>query len=476
MPDLSGPLTTGVDALVDLVNERGTLSFQDASVALKVPMATIEAWAGFLEEEGLLKVTYSFTKPFLVAMSGKAKPGGEPTEIKMRHVERARKGQAFAPEAEARRPSEELLQQARDALAKGDVATAKAIYERLQKEYKEFPQRVELDRKSLIKSLSSLQADYLQNMTGADLESQDIADSVRSNLSTVQVSVNRGDLTEALNAFARAQEAFNRLKPEAEEVRLGLTPLLSQAQQSLVEAELAHSGKDWESRLQRFKQLLDAFDAALRDKQFQKAFVLYDQIEVLKKQIPSVFEERKYEVESTVLPIYEKLINTYVELAKRELKQKLELLGALQQKIDAALKAEDHQQASQLYAMARRAYTAIPTEFFEDKVQAQKQLLGYAQRISQLEMKVAERDVRARLARIARMADEAASTLAGGDVQGANEKYNSALAEFSVLPRGFLELKAVAQKKIIDLYGLLLQQTNAVKPVHRDAPQLQAGL
>ncbi|MCH8067004.1 MAG: hypothetical protein IIC69_00295 [Nanoarchaeota archaeon] len=62
----SSIIETGVDKLVKLVNTAGRVSSYDAAKELGVSNTIIMEWADFLEEEGIIKVEYKFTKPFLV--------------------------------------------------------------------------------------------------------------------------------------------------------------------------------------------------------------------------------------------------------------------------------------------------------------------------------------------------------------------------------------------------------------------------
>jgi len=60
-------ITTAVDSLVKLVNEKGKLSVEEASKLLKIPENIINEWAEFLEEEKILTIEYKFTTPYLIA-------------------------------------------------------------------------------------------------------------------------------------------------------------------------------------------------------------------------------------------------------------------------------------------------------------------------------------------------------------------------------------------------------------------------
>ncbi|MBN1156767.1 hypothetical protein JXA85_04065 [Candidatus Woesearchaeota archaeon] len=59
-------IETGVDKLVALVNEKTKISIPDASKELSVPKVVIEEWANFLEEKGVIDVSYKLTTPYLI--------------------------------------------------------------------------------------------------------------------------------------------------------------------------------------------------------------------------------------------------------------------------------------------------------------------------------------------------------------------------------------------------------------------------
>jgi hypothetical protein len=60
-------IETGVDKLVNLVNAKERITSFDAAKELGVGISTVMEWADFLEEEGVIKIEYKFTKPFLVS-------------------------------------------------------------------------------------------------------------------------------------------------------------------------------------------------------------------------------------------------------------------------------------------------------------------------------------------------------------------------------------------------------------------------
>ncbi len=58
-------ISTGVDALIKLVREKGKIELTLASRLLNIPISTIEEWSHALEEEGIISVEYQLTKVYL---------------------------------------------------------------------------------------------------------------------------------------------------------------------------------------------------------------------------------------------------------------------------------------------------------------------------------------------------------------------------------------------------------------------------
>ncbi|MBW2999978.1 hypothetical protein KY339_04860, partial [Candidatus Woesearchaeota archaeon] len=62
----SAIIKTGVDQLVTLIKEKKKVSTEEAAKALGVSNDTIEGWADFLEDDGIISIETRFSKVFLV--------------------------------------------------------------------------------------------------------------------------------------------------------------------------------------------------------------------------------------------------------------------------------------------------------------------------------------------------------------------------------------------------------------------------
>lgn len=90
-------ITTGVDALLDLLRGTDKIALGDAATQLHIPVETLQSWVDFLVEERIVGIEYTFTKPFIYLnrdqpkQQKKASPVPKLKEVKRAYEARARK-------------------------------------------------------------------------------------------------------------------------------------------------------------------------------------------------------------------------------------------------------------------------------------------------------------------------------------------------------------------------------------------------
>ncbi|MBN1274686.1 hypothetical protein JXA12_00130 [Candidatus Woesearchaeota archaeon] len=67
---------TGVDALLDLLKEKGKTALSDAAKELGIGESTIKMWVEFLVEEKVVGIEYKFTKPYVYLNEPKKREQG----------------------------------------------------------------------------------------------------------------------------------------------------------------------------------------------------------------------------------------------------------------------------------------------------------------------------------------------------------------------------------------------------------------
>ena len=90
-------ITTGVDALLDLLRATDKIAMGDAAVQLHIPLDTLQSWVDFLVEERIVGIEYKFTKQLIYLNRDQTKekkissPLPKLIEIKKEYESRARK-------------------------------------------------------------------------------------------------------------------------------------------------------------------------------------------------------------------------------------------------------------------------------------------------------------------------------------------------------------------------------------------------
>lgn len=80
-------ITTAVDSLVKLVNQKGRISVDDASKELGLPQNIVNEWASFLDQEEIIHVEYKFTTPYLISRRAMPKETTIDFEMILRKLE-----------------------------------------------------------------------------------------------------------------------------------------------------------------------------------------------------------------------------------------------------------------------------------------------------------------------------------------------------------------------------------------------------
>lgn len=63
-------ITTGIDKFMRLLYERKRIELSQASKEMNVPEETIEYWSYILENQGLVKITYTLASIYIEWISG----------------------------------------------------------------------------------------------------------------------------------------------------------------------------------------------------------------------------------------------------------------------------------------------------------------------------------------------------------------------------------------------------------------------
>ena len=94
-------ITTGVDALLELLKKTDKLPLFEAANQLRIPVDTLQSWVDFLVEERIVGIEYKFTKPYIYLNKEQPKKTKKSTLPQLKEVKKeylARAKQKMIPE------------------------------------------------------------------------------------------------------------------------------------------------------------------------------------------------------------------------------------------------------------------------------------------------------------------------------------------------------------------------------------------
>lgn len=252
-------IETGVDKLVNLVNKKGKISAEDAAKELGVSPTVVMEWVDFLEEEGIIKTEYKFTKPFLVARKLAKK------DIKEKAKEFTGKKEVFVRKAEVSlsfldKESEKLkgLKEEFDKIKQDlglDIGSIKDELEELKK-YEQL--KISLDKQIEEQKTSAI--DNLQAMTNQILMERKKYQDMLSNIKKEEYSLKKDK--ENANSIEQSEKIINDKLNSIRQIIKKVESRVTAEEESVKASEsniqkLILMAEDAKSRIEKEKGLIE---------------------------------------------------------------------------------------------------------------------------------------------------------------------------------------------------------------------------
>ncbi len=432
MPEKEGIMETDVDALMSLLKTKKKISIKDAAKELGVKSSVVEEWARYFEEEGLVKINYKFTTPFIEWQEGKEeKKKGTTLKTKKEMLKTPKAKRSLEPKKEE--PEEEPKQ--------GLAAKAKSLLKRKS----ETPAKTE---------------DVSKLMTQA------------------HTSIAKGEFLKAKKTYEELYDTFNR-------VPVKFLKKLGQIEDDLIklnnEVVVKIENKMQEEMTAKQGAILKLLKQAyneLKNKDFDKAVSTYKKIKNIYKELPSGFFEEKITLTKKVLAFYENLNNFRNKLAVNTLNEKSSTIKKQLTAAKTALKTRNIDEASMAYSLAREAYAALPEGFFEEKVVLQQNLLEVHQQIVDAKKLYSLTDAQSKLKSIRDALAEIKQLLKKKEIVIAVQKYSEIKTLYSEMPKGFLKNEHTIQNEILKTYREITTAKNnlALSAIQTGRKKIEAYL
>lgn len=422
-------METDVDSLMSLLKNKKNISIKDAAKELGVTPEVVEEWARYFEEEGLVKITYQFTTPFIQWQdeeNSKGKQNGLLTKKKMglNRVE-----DPFKPEVPKKEYKEETISEPKSLLSNSDKTSAQ------------------------IKDVSQL-------MTQA------------------HTSVLKGEFDKAKKTYEQLYDVFNKI-PGAFLEKIGQIEddLIKLNNEIVVKLDNKVQDEMIIKQAEILRLLKEAYKY-LKEKDFDKSVNIYNNIKIIYKQLPSGFFEEKIILTKKVLEFYENLNNLRSKLADDTLKEKSKIIEKQLSDAKLALKTQNIDEATMAYSLAKETYSALPEGFFEEKVILQEKILEVNQQIIDTKKIYSVTDAQSKLKLIRKMIVEIESLLKNHDIISAVQRYGEIKTLYSQMPKGFIKNEHIVQNEILNSYKEITTAKNnlALEAIKNGRKKIQSYL
>ncbi len=345
-------ISTGVDALIKLVRERGRVEVRQAAEALHLPLQTVEDWSHVLEGEGLVRIEYQLTNVILVWVP----PGGE--EVRKRS------------QAVGRKKNE----------AVGKIEDIKRSVEQSQVDLGSLQEQMRLTKEKTGEQMSKLSTDLTEashlsaqasEMLGAKQSQikalQDEASGLQSELATFEAALKempgRGGnpaLDAQMKKLAETEDRLHDKMKAASGVFEGVNKEIKTLQDRL----------DSDRSMEQIAQL----KGTLSDLEFSRAEMakttqtVLAETKMMDAEIGKLADRLK-EMESRKAETFhpKKMLERVNAVAKTVEKERAEVIGDLEKNLDAVRKQV------QAYSQAQYQYQTITTRIEALRTQLAKQ-------------------------------------------------------------------------------------------------------
>ena len=494
MPFESKRISTAADELVDLVTREKEISFGKASKILKIPARTIEDWANFLEEDGVIGIKYKMTTPYLTVFDPKTANAKKKKKDKVVFDE-------HLADAEIKSNIDvvsEFLGEIADRSSKGEFAELDQDYDNVNSRLKTLlshilekgqisPQQkakmsaelTEIEQKAAAASemvktsrfdSANIAYESLNEKANKLLEKVAYHNSFIQDISNPSMAA----ITELLeNTYGLMREGqMERSQDNYDKLKLMFTGYSNRflSERSGIQQKILKLNQDIVVNTQKFgiyhmktakvkiKSLAKSASKSLGKKDYEAASTYYAQIKKIFDSLPKGFSKEKQALEAMTIRIFDQ-ITKYKE--KRLEMRFLQVSGRINELLKQAnqyIETGDIKKAFIAYGDLNKSYQHLPPGFMKNKFDLQDRIVEVQKNLFHHMESQAENSTVAKTQEIMSLLATMNAQTLQGQLKDAENNYSQINKVFSELPEGFIKRKTELQGKIVDAYEKLLKK------------------
>ncbi len=478
-------ITTEADRLLALLQQRREISIEEAAKVLTMSVRTVESYANFFEEEGLIGINYKFTTPFLTIKEVKTtapeiKFTLEPEKKSVGGIFLRRIGEDFNILKLKLRSGElyllkekypEMIKNLREILKGSESGLSVKNTNELQFKLNEV--NVKLDE--AIRSLNEDKADVarsnfffieqelarvFEQMQGGTPAASALSlpepTRVGSDLSPlieeIKAAAGRGDFEKGERLLKQLQQAYKSMPQEYREREERMKQDLEVLERDFSIGQADHLSKEMEDKSTRIHHFLAIANKALERGQLSEAIVQFNRIKELYLGLPKGFVQERIGLNREIIGLFRSIsaarsatlddsfvtISTNMEQKLTEIREHL-----AQNKFNDAIQA---------YNEAVELFGKLPDIKAPVKNNLKNYLLLIFERLSAAKEEFFAKNLKDIIAEIYRELGRAVMCLEHKDFKTANLHYAAALTTYKTIPRGYTESLLPVHERLMEFY------------------------
>ncbi len=452
-------ITTDVDALLSLVEEKKQVSFEDASKELGLPLPTIENLSSFLEEERLLDVQYQLTTPYLVWRAKEApkpKPTAKPLEKK-------------PPILEKPKDKETLLQDITSLLNQGNIAEAKRLYKRAHELYRQLPASYLSERQDFEQQLIKLNTDLAVHVDrSAEAKTKENKAKIEGLLEQGKKHLKQGDWQLATKIYNEIKALHHSLPSGFVKEKTELAENVLEFYEQLVQVHREYVKKEFHEKSEQLTVKIESIHQSMASHQLSEAFRAYREAKELYATLPVGFLEEKLVLQERLLTLFRDLSVSKRTLSLSELREKAEIITRFLEQVNDALQKQDVEKAVSQYKEVRALYQSMPKGFLAEQREVHDAIIRVYKRLLKARQEHSVRSLKFSGTKISTLIDKAKHYLANQQADLAFQLYKEIIDEYNHLPEGYEKGKVLVRDAVYTLYYDVLSTLDLSQLGHLD--------
>ncbi len=519
-------VTTDVDRLIELLKKRREISVKEASEELGVSLETVEAWVGFLEEEGIVSLNYKFTTPFISYLeheeaevvevspqekgggffifqegdSGKEKKPAHPAVMPAAKIQHPRPGEALvrpsdttaqalmkpaapapldakAPEdvAEEQGTIRTWIEDAYASIQKGDLHQAQRSYGKVRGHFETIPLENQAERKEVEHHILKLNRDLSLLMKEAALSyANELEAEITAKLGILSTQLARGRVGEAERDYAEVELLYDEFPAELLVRKLMLQMEILKQYREIISKKTRYLAEDYSATVDVLLHALKTYRERRKANDEAGMGKAHDRIRELYMSLPEEVVSKEAVLNKEILGTVPDIASLRKNIGQGTFREKAAEVRRFLEGMKRQLGEKRALEANASYQELNRAYYSLPEGFEKEKTSLLLEIYEIHARLVPMLIEQLKQEFKHHAEKVVKQLRLAERYLAKDKMELARDMYREIVLEFNTLPAGFLEESTELRVRLLSLYKELLIKSDVSLLDHLSRPAEQA--